>query len=59
MIFSFTFEIGLLILGLLYIIHLYFQDVIDLIETTNEIERKEEEKAKDDELIKISKTLYS
>ena len=59
MIFSFTFEIGLLILGLLYIIHLYFQDVIDLIETTNEIEKEDELKAKDDELIKISKTLYS
>ena len=59
MIFSFTFEIGLLILGLLYIIHLYFQDVIDLIETTNEIERNEEEKAKDEELKKISKSMFS
>ena len=52
------FEIGALILGFLYIGHLYFQDVIDLIETTNEIEKEDELKAKDDELIKISKTLY-
>ena len=59
MIFSFTFEIGLLILGLLYIIHLYFQDVIDLIETTNEIEKEENEIAKDEELKKISKSMFS
>ena len=59
MLFSFTFEIGALILGFLYIGHLYFQDVIDLIETTNEIERNEEEKAKDEELKKISKSMFS
>ena len=53
------FEIGLLILGFLYIGHLYFNDVIDLIETTNEIEKEDELKAKDEELKKISKTLYS
>ena len=59
MLFSFTFEIGALILGLLYIIHLYFQDVIDLIQTTQEIDKDEEEKAKDDELKRLSKTMYS
>lgn len=53
------FEIGLLILGLLYIGHLYFQDVIDLIETTNDIEKNEQEKAKDEELKRLSKSLYS
>lgn len=59
MLFSFTFEIGALILGLFFIGHLYFQDVIDLIQTTQEIEKDEEEKARDEELMKISKSMYS
>ena len=59
MIFSFTFEIGLLILGFLYIGHLYLDSIIDLIQVSNEIERNEEEKAKDEELKKISKSMFS
>ena len=59
MIFSFTFEIGALILGLLYIGDLYLDSIIDLIQVSNEIERNEEEKAKDEELKNLSKTLYS
>ena len=59
MLFSRLLEIGLLILGFLYIGHLYFQDVIILIETTNDIEKDEEEKAKNDELKKITKSMYS
>ena len=53
------FEIGLLILGLLYIGHLYLDSIIDLIQTTQEIERNEEEKARDDDLKKITKSMYS
>ena len=57
MLFSFTFEIGSLILGFLFVGHLYFKDVIDLIDISNEIEKDEDLKAKDDELKKISKSI--
>lgn len=59
MLFSFTFEIGALILGLLYVADLYLDSIIILIQVSNDIEKDEEEKAKNDELKKITKSMYS
>lgn len=59
MLFSFTFEIGALILGLLYVADLYLDSIIILIQVSKEIEKDEEEKAKNDELKKITKSMYS
>ena len=59
MLFSFTFEIGALILGLLYIGDMYFDSVIRLFEITNEIDKDEQEKREDEDLKKLSKHIYS
>ena len=59
MLFSFTFEIGALILGLLYIGDMYFDSVIRLFEITNEIDKDEQEKREDEDLKKLLKHLYS
>ena len=59
MIFSLTFEIGVLVLGLFYVGHLYFSDVIDLIQIGRDVEREEKEKKHDEELSTLSKHLYS
>ena len=59
MLFSLTFEIGLLVIGFLYVGHLYFSDVIDLINVGREVEKEEKEKKHDEELSTLSKHLYS
>ena len=59
MLFSYVFEIGALVLGLLYIGHLYFKDVIELIEISKDIDNDEQEKREDEKLIKLTKHLYS
>ena len=59
MLFSFTFEIGLLILGFLYIGDLYLDSIIDLIQTTNEINESEQEKQENDKLKNLTKHIYS
>lgn len=59
MLFSRMFEIGLLILGFLYIADLYLDSIIDLIQVSNDIEKNEQEKREDDDLKKLTKHLYS
>ena len=59
MLFSIGFEISLAVIGFLYVGHLYFSDVIDLIQIGKDIDDKEKEKQNDDELRQISKHLYS
>ncbi len=59
MLFSYGFEIGALVLGLLYIGHLYFKDVIELIEISKDIDNDEQEKREDEKLKKLTKHLYS
>ena len=59
MLFSYGFEIGALVLGLLYIGHLYFKDVIELIEISKDIDNNEQEKQEDEKLKKLTKHLYS
>ena len=51
------FEIGLLVLGLLYIGNLWFDSIIDLIRIGNELE--ESEKNKDNEVSEIIQHMYS
>ena len=59
MIFSFTFEIGLLVLGLLYIGDLYLDSIINLIEISKDIDEKERVKKEDDDLKLLTKHIYS
>ena len=59
MIFSLTFEIGLLVIGFLYVGHLYFSDVIDLINIGREVEKEEKDKQNDEHLHEMTKHLYS
>ena len=59
MLFSFAFEIGLIILGLLYVGDMYLDSFIRLFEITNDMEKDEQEKQEDDKLIKLTKHLYS
>ena len=59
MLFSIGFEISLAVIGFLYVGHLFFGDVIDLIQIGKDMEEKEKEKQNDDELHQLSKHLYS
>ena len=59
MLFSFTFEIGLLILGLLYIGDMYFESFISLIQTTKDMEKDDKDKQDEKQLIELTKHLYS
>ena len=59
MLFSFTFEIGALILGLLYIGDMYLNSFINIMEITNEIDKEEKDKQDDEDLKKLSKHIYS
>ena len=56
MLFSLVFEIGALILGLFYIGHLYFTDIIDIIELTRDIDKEEKETK---QISEVTKRLYS
>ena len=59
MLFSFTFEIGLLVLGLLYVGDMYFESFISLIQTTNEMTKEDKDKQDEKQLIEMTKHLYS
>ena len=59
MIFSRLFELGLFILGLLYVGDMYFDSVIELIRVTKEIDEEEKDKVHDEELKKLSEHMYS
>ena len=59
MLFSFTFEIGALILGFLYVGNMYLNSFIDLFELTKDIDKEEQEKQEDEDLKKLTKHLYS
>ena len=59
MLFSGPFEIGLIILGLLYVGDMYLDSFIRLFEITNDMEKDEQEKQEDDKLIKLTKHMYS
>lgn len=59
MLFSFTFEIGLLILGFLWVGDMYLDSVINLIQITNEIDKEEKDKQDDEDLKKLTKHIYS
>ena len=63
MLFDKFFEWGLLILGLLYIADMYFDSIIHLIEVNNDIEERDEAKAKEEnekeKLEKLTQHLYS
>ena len=59
MLFSFTFEIGLLVLGLLYIGDLYLDSFINLMQVSKDIENEEKDKRDDDELKNLTKHIYS
>ena len=59
MLFSYGFEIGALILGLLYIGDMYLDSIINLIQITNEIDKDEKDKQDDEDLKKMTKHIYS
>ena len=59
MMFSNLFEVGLLILGLLYVGDLYLDSIIDIVRLTHEINEEDEDKKHDEELKKIAQHLYS
>ena len=59
MIFSTLFEIGLFILGLLYVGDMYFDSVLHLIEIGNDITEKEKEEQNDKELQELTQHIYA
>ena len=66
MLFSFTFGIGLLVLGLLYIGDLYLDSFINLMQVSKDIENEEKDKRDDEdrvraeaELKNLTKHIYS
>ena len=59
MLFSKLFELGLFILGLLYVGDLYFDSAIELLRVTHDLEEDEKEKDHDEELKEISKHMFS
>lgn len=59
MIFDVFFEVGLLIIGLLYVGDMIFDSVIDLIRIGREIEDEDKEKKEDEERKTLTQHLYS
>ena len=59
MLFSKLFELGLFIIGLLYVGDMYFDSCIELIRITHDIDEEEKDKQHDDELKQIAKHMYS
>ena len=53
------FEIGLLVLGLLYVGDMYLNSIIDLIQVSKDIDEEEKDKEHDRQLEKLSKHMYS
>ena len=59
MIFSNIFELGLFILGLLYVGNMYLDSCIDIVRLNHEIDEEEEDKKHDEEVKKLVQHLYS
>ena len=59
MIFSLTFEIGMLVLGLLYVGNMYLDSFIHFIEVSKSIEDDEKEKEEDKQREELTRHLYS
>ena len=59
MLFSKLFELGLFIIGLLYVGDMYFDSVIHMLEVMNDIDEAEKDKQKDDELKQLSMHVYA
>ena len=59
MLFSKLFELGLFIIGLLYVGDMYFDSCIELIRVTKEIDEDEKDKERDEELKEMTKHMYS
>ena len=59
MLFSLGFEIGALVLGLLYVADLWFESIIHLYEVNQDVEEKEKEEKEDKEREALCKHLYS
>ena len=53
------FEIGLLVLGGLYIADMFLDSVINLIQVCKDIDEDDKNKEKDDKLKELTKHLYS
>ena len=59
MLFSNLFELGLFILGLLYVGDMYLDSIIEIMRLTHDLDEEEESKENDEELKELSKHLYS
>jgi len=59
MLFDVFFEVGLLILGGLYIADMFLESIINLIQVCRDIDEDDKNKAKDEELKELTKHLYS
>jgi len=59
MLFDVFFEIGLLVLGVLYIGDMYLDSIIHLIEVCQDIEEDNKNKEKDEKLKQLTKHLYA
>jgi len=59
MIFDVFFEVGLLILGGLYIADMFLDSIINLIQVSRDIDEDDKNKVKDEELKELTKHLYS
>lgn len=57
--FSKMFEIGLLVLGFLYIGNMYLSTIVDIIQLGRDIDDDEKEKQKEKELESFTHRLYS
>ena len=59
MIFSVFFEIGLLVLGALYVLNLWFDSFLHAAEVNNDLEDRDKEKADDKKRAELTQHLYS
>ena len=59
MLFDKFFEVGILVIGLLYVGDLYFDSIIELIRVGKEIQDEEDEKKEDEERKELTKHLYA
>ena len=59
MIFDIFFEIGLLVLGFLYVANMWFDSFIHASEVSRDIDEKEKEEREDKEREELCKNLYS
>ena len=59
MIFSLAFEIGLLVIGFIWVCNKVFENIISLIDVSKDIEENEKAKAEDKEREELTKHLYA